>query len=217
MSIAPEDLRLYLVTDRRFSGAPLEQLVAQAIAGGVTMVQFREKEGAIAERIELAARVQAVCRQNKIPFIVNDRLDIALALGADGVHLGREDMPVGIARRLLGSHMAIGATVNTVEEAQDACRDGADYLGVGAVYPTGTKADHNRVIGLDGISRIAGAVDVPVVAISGINENNAREVAATGVAGVAVVSAILGADDIHLAAEGLKSQVLGGCSVDGER
>lgn len=217
MPITPEDLRLYLVTDRRFSGAPLEQQVAQAIAGGVTIVQFREKEGSVADRIDLAARVQAVCLENKIPFIINDRLDIALALDADGVHLGRGDMPLAIARRLLGSHMVIGATVNSVEEARAACRDGADYLGVGAVYPTETKADHNRVIGLDGISRIAGAVDVPVVAISGINENNAREVAATGVAGVAVVSAILGADDIRLAAEGLKFQVLGGCSVDGER
>jgi thiamine-phosphate pyrophosphorylase len=200
-----QDLLLYLCTDRLLAkGRPITEAVEAAIAGGVTMVQIREKEAETREFYEIALEVQAVTRRRGIPLVVNDRIDIALAIGADGLHLGQTDMPLEAARRLVGNRMFIGISAGTVEEALDAERGGADYLGVGAVYPTGSKADAGAAIGLGRIREIRAAVKLPFVAIGGIGPANAAEVIAAGADGAAVISAILSRPDIREAAAALK-------------
>jgi thiamine-phosphate pyrophosphorylase len=199
------DLLLYLCTDRALAlGRPLAEAVEAAIAGGVTMVQLREKHASTGEFYRIALEVQAVTRRRHIPLVINDRLDIALAVGAEGVHLGQTDLPLTAARRLAGKAMFIGLSASTVEEALAAEQDGADYLGVGAVYPTGTKADTGEAIGLEGLAAVRAAVKIPVVGIGGVNAGNAAAVAATGAAGIAVISGILSQPDIEAAARKLR-------------
>jgi thiamine-phosphate pyrophosphorylase len=209
------DLLLYLCTDRILSkGRPIAEAVEAAIAGGVTMVQIREKEAETRDFYELALAVQAVTRRHKIPLVVNDRVDIALAIGADGLHLGQTDMPLAVARRLVGTGMFIGVSAGTAAEAAAAEKEGADYLGVGAVYPTGSKADAGDAIGLGRVREIRAAVKLPFVAIGGIGAANAAQVLAAGADGVAVISAILSQPDIRAAAEKLKAVITGRqCSV----
>jgi thiamine-phosphate pyrophosphorylase len=204
-----KDLLLYLCTDRILSkGRPITEAVEAAIAGGVTMVQIREKQAETREFFTIALEVQAVTRRHKIPLVVNDRVDIALAIGAEGLHLGQSDIPIAVARRLVGKNMFIGVSTGTVEEAAAAEKDGADYLGVGAVFPTGSKADAGEAIGLKGLAEIRGAVKIPLVAIGGIGEANAADVIRAGADGVAVISAILSRPDIRAAAEKLKAVIL---------
>lgn len=187
---------LYAITDRRLSrGRSSAAVMEQAILGGVTLVQLREKEAGGREFLEEAEALLKVTRRFGIPLIINDRLDIALAVGAEGVHVGQEDVPCRVARRLLGPDKIIGVSASNIEEARQAEADGADYLGVGAVFPTGTKADAGEAIGLAALKAIRAAVRIPVVAIGGINAQNAAAVAATGVDGLAVVSAIVAAPD----------------------
>ena len=199
------DFTLYLVTDRRWLGKKtLWDSVEEAICGGVTVVQLREKEITSKEYFELAQRVKEVTDRHGIPLIINDRIDIALAIDADGVHLGPEDLPVPIARKLLGDGKIIGSSAASVEEALLFQAQGADYLGVGAVFPTATKRGTEKV-SLDDLRGIKAAVHIPVVAIGGIKAENAKPVMETGVDGVAVVSAIMDQEDIREAARQLLS------------
>ena len=203
------DFTLYLVTDRRWLGErTLWDGVEEAIRGGATLVQLREKEISSKEYLELAQRVKEVTDRHDIPLIINDRIDIALAIDADGVHLGPEDLPVPIARKLLGDDKIIGSSAASVDEALLFQAQGADYLGVGAVFPTATKRGTEKV-GLEDLRGIKSAVHIPVVAIGGINAENAKPVMETGVDGVAVVSAIMNQTDIREAARQLLSLLRG--------
>ncbi len=203
------NLTLYLVTDRRWLGEKtLWDGVEEAIRGGVTLVQLREKEIPSREYFELAQRVKEVTDRHDIPLIINNRIDIALAIDAHGVHLGPEDLPVPIARKLLGNGKIIGSSAASVDEALLLQAQGADYLGVGAIFPTATKRGTEKV-GLEDLRGIKSAVHIPVVAIGGIKAENAKSVIETGVDGVAVVSAIMDQTDIREAARQLLSLLKG--------
>ena len=203
------DFTLYLVTDRRWLGErTLWDGVEEAIRGGATLVQLREKKISSKEYLELAQKVKTVTDRHDIPLIINDRIDIALAVDADGVHLGPEDLPVPIARKLLGGGKIIGSSAASVDEALLFQAQGADYLGVGAVFPTATKRGTEKV-GLEDLRGIKSAVHIPVVAIGGIKAENAKPVMETGVDGVAVVSAIMDQTDIREAARRLSSLLKG--------
>ncbi len=201
------DYSLYLVSDRGLLGErDLCQSIAAAIQGGVTLVQLREKDRTSREFFDLAVRVKAVTDGMNVPLIINDRLDIALAVDAAGLHIGQEDLPAAIARRLLGPGKILGVSAATVDEALVAEADGADYLGIGAVFPTGTKRDACEV-GLAGLRAVVQRVQLPVVAIGGIDERNLPAVLEQRVAGVAVVSAILGRPAITAAARQLDAVI----------
>lgn len=188
---------LYAVTDRAWSGErTLYEQVEAALKGGVTCVQLREKELDEAAFLQEAKDICALCRRYHVPFIVNDNVDIAVECGADGIHVGQEDMAAGEVRRRVGDAMILGVSVHTVEEARQAVRDGADYLGLGAVFPTSTKTDADQMTS-ETLRDICSAVDVPIVAIGGINRGNLLSLAGSGVDGVALVSAIFSAEDIE--------------------
>ena len=191
------NLRLYLVTDEYClpPGRNLFDALEEALQAGVTLVQYREKNGPGKGMLEKARKLIALCHKYNVPLLVNDRLDIALLSGADGVHLGQDDIPVAEARRLAGENFLIGATAHNVEEALAAEAAGADYLGCGAVFATKTKKD-TVPLGLDGLRAIIKAVHIPVVGIAGVTLQNYKQVLSTGANGAAVISAILGADDI---------------------
>lgn len=197
MKCNKKHMLLYAVTDRAWVGKQsLYQQVEAALKGGVTCVQLREKELDEARFLQEARDICALCHQYKVPFIVNDNVDIAIACSADGVHVGQEDMEAGKVRRRVGDAMILGVSAHTVEEARQAVRDGADYLGVGAVFPTNTKTDAGQMSN-ETLRAICGAVNVPIVAIGGINQNNIGKLAGSGVGGVALVSAIFSAKDIE--------------------
>ncbi|MEW6547253.1 MAG: thiamine phosphate synthase [Bacillota bacterium] len=205
------DLSLYLVTDRQLArGRPLEEVVRAAIAGGVTAIQLREKDVTTRDYVALAQALRAITREAGVIFIVNDRLDVALAADADGVHVGQDDMPAALARRLLGPDKILGVTAANEAQARQAQADGADYLGCNAVFATPTKTDTGPPLGLDGLRRLVASVSIPVVAIGGINADNASGVMACGVAGIAVVSAIMAAPDVTAAARELRAIVSAG-------
>ncbi|MDW8801892.1 thiamine phosphate synthase [Clostridium sp. A1-XYC3] len=199
------DYSLYLITDRSFlKGRSLKTVVEDSILGGVTMVQVREKNISTREFFKVALEVKEVTDHYKIPLIINDRIDIAQAINADGVHLGQDDMPLKIARKILGKNRIIGISAGTLEEALEAERDGADYLGIGAIFYTGTKKDIDVPLGIETLKDIYQNINIPAVAIGGINESNFREVLATGVNGISIISAVLGKEDIKAAARSLK-------------
>lgn len=203
------DLTVYAVTDSAWlDGRALEDVVAQAIAGGATFVQLREKRCSHEQRCALARRVLAVCRAAGVPFVVDDDVECACEVGADGVHVGQSDTACTAARALLGPDAIVGVSVQTVEQARLAAEAGADYLGVGAVFSTGTKADA-VLVGVAGLADICASSDLPVVAIGGITAENAGSLADTGASGVAVVSAIFASDDPAQAARELKAAVDG--------
>ena len=206
MKLSPSDLRLYAVTDRRAlpAGVTLAQAVEAALVGGVTCLQLREKEASAGEILTLARTLLPLCRARRVPLLINDRVDIALAAGADGVHLGQDDLPLPEARALLGPDRILGATAHTVEEALRAQAEGADYLGVGAMFPTGTKTD-TVPTSADTLKAICAAVSIPVVAIGGVNAENLPTLAGTGIAGAAVVSAIFSQSDLTAAARALRT------------
>lgn len=202
--IKPEQLRLYAVTDRRWLGEQtLAEAVEAAILGGVTCVQIREKTLEYDDFLLEAKKVAAVCRKYRVPFLVNDNVSVAAACGADGVHLGQSDLEISAARALLGPDKIIGATAKTVSQAIAAQAAGADYLGVGAVYATGTKTD-TRQITHETLREICSAAEIPAVAIGGITAENASALSGSGIAGIAVVSAIFAQKDIQSAAEQLR-------------
>lgn len=210
MMLNRADYQLYLVTDRNcLQQQTLEQAVEQAILGGVTLVQLREKAIASKEFYERALRIKAICHHYNVPLLINDRVDIALAVEADGVHIGQSDLPCGVVRQILGKDKIIGVSARTAQQAIQAQADGADYLGVGAMFATSTKQDAQTVT-IASLTQIRQAVTLPIVAIGGINHTTlpalqqALQAADTSIDGVAVVSAILGQKDVKLASEQLK-------------
>lgn len=201
-----EDLLLYAVTDRYWlHGETLVSQVERAIRGGATFVQLREKKLDEAAFLEEALAIQALCRKYGVPFVINDNVELARKIGADGVHVGQSDMEALSARETLGPGKIIGVSAQTVEQAVLAERHGADYLGVGAVFPTGSKDDAEEV-SYETLSAICRAVSIPVIAIGGITRNNVTELADSGICGIAVISAIFGKPDIEAAARDLKRQ-----------
>ena len=207
MNFDKNSLRLYAVTDRAWVGRQtLCQQVEAALQGGVTCVQLREKHLDRDAFLAEAKQICALCRRYGVPFIVNDDLDVALACGADGVHVGQSDMEAGRVREKLGPDKIIGVSARTVEEALLAQERGADYLGVGAVFHTSSKADAADV-GFQSLREICRAVDIPVIAIGGITRENVTELAGSGICGVAVISAIFASPDRRKAAEELKAAV----------
>lgn len=204
MHVNPKSLRLYAVTDRAWTDGTegLLRQVADAIDGGATMVQLREKHLDDAAFLEEAKAFVALCREKGAISIINDRVDIALESGADGVHVGQEDLAVGRARQLLGADKIVGVSAHNVEEALAAQAAGADYLGVGAAFVTGTKTDA-KPISRDTIRTVTAAVEIPAVAIGGISRENVTELTGCGLAGVAVVSALFAQADVKAAAQEL--------------
>ncbi|WP_144797431.1 thiamine phosphate synthase [Halorubrum depositum] len=206
----PTEWRTYLVTQAsRSAGRDTEAVVEAALAGGVDAVQLREKDVPDAERYEVGKRLRGLTADAGVPLIVNDRIDVAAAIDADGVHLGQSDLPVAVAREQLGTEAIVGVSASTVEQARTAADAGADYLGVGAVYGTRTKdvPDAKDGIGTERVREVAAAVDLPVIGIGGIDADNAGVVAAAGAAGVAVVSAITAAEDPEAATAAIREAV----------
>ncbi len=204
MKCDKKHMLLYAVTDRAWTEEKtLYQQVEEALRGGVTCVQLREKKMDYEEFLQEAKEIHALCLQYGVPFIVNDNVEVAVACGAEGIHVGQEDMSAGDVRRRVGDGMILGVSVHTVEEARKAVRNGADYLGLGAVFPTRTKDDVDQMPG-ETLRAICEAVDVPIVAIGGINRGNIGKLAGSGVDGVALVSAIFSAVDIENTCRELK-------------
>lgn len=204
MKCDKKDLLLYGVTDRSWLGErTLYSAVEQSILGGVTMVQLREKDLEKEEFQKEARQIQELCKKHQVPFLINDNVELAVEIEADGVHVGQHDMEAGEVRRKIGPDKILGVSAQTVEQALKAQAAGADYLGVGAVFPTGTKDDADAV-SLDTLKAICQAMDIPVVAIGGIKESNILSLKGSGICGVAVVSAIYAKEDPQAAAAGLR-------------
>lgn len=196
---------VYLITDdTKLDFESLYQKVESALQGGVGLLQLREKTSSSRTFYEHALAMKGLCQQYHVPLIINDRVDIALAVDADGVHLGQNDLPLSVARRVLGPHKIIGISARTTADAVKAEKGGADYLGVGAVFPTSTKEDA-QPISKEIFSAIQSTVTIPIVAIGGITLENASAIVERGVAGIAVVSAILHQKDSKMAAQTLKN------------
>ncbi|WP_281185110.1 thiamine phosphate synthase [Trichlorobacter lovleyi] len=201
-------LLLHLVTDRSLSQRrSLVEVVAEAVAGGITCVQLREKSCSTREFLDEALALKALLQPLRVPLIINDRVDIAQAVAADGVHLGQTDMPISHARRLLGQNCLIGISAESVADAIEAEQQGADYIGISPVFSTPTKTDTAPALGLDGIRQIRELVRIPLVGIGGISAANAQQVLAAGADGVAVVSAIMAAESPRLAAEAIRGEL----------
>lgn len=190
------DYSVYLVTDAGFlHGRDFAECIEAALQGGVTLLQYRDKDADSHTMFERALLLKKLCAAYKVPLLINDRLDIAQAVQADGVHLGQSDLPVAVARKILGKQAVIGASAHNAAEAKQAIADGADYLGCGAVFGTTTKNDAGY-LGLAGLQAIRQAVTVPIVGIGGVNCGNFEQVLQTGAQGAAIISGILAADDI---------------------
>ena len=206
MKCDKKDLLLYAVTDRRWlNGKRLVDQVEEAIQGGVTFVQIREKDLDPEKFLEEAEELKALCEKYKVPFVINDNVEIAAEIGADGVHVGQSDMEAGDVRAKLGPDKIIGVSAQTVEQAVMAEKHGADYLGVGAVFPTSSKDDAQEV-DYETLKAICQAVQIPVIAIGGINAQNVERLKGSGICGVAVISAIFAQEDIKEAAKELKNR-----------
>ncbi len=206
MKVSKESLLLYAITDRSWlRGRTLRSQVEEALDGGATFLQLREKNLDDAHFLEEARELQALCREHGVPFIVNDNVDVALAMGADGIHVGQHDMEAGDVRKLLGPDKILGVSAQTVDQAILAEQRGADYLGVGAVFPTGSKDDADDV-SFEELKAICEAVSIPVVAIGGISLKNVKELAGSGICGIAVISAIFAQNDIKMAAQQLRKE-----------
>jgi thiamine-phosphate pyrophosphorylase len=203
------DYTLYLVTDSALSlGRSNLEVIRAAVEGGVTVVQLREKSATTKHFYAEGLKIRDFLRMKRIPLIINDRIDVALALHADGVHLGQEDMPVNIARMILGPNKIIGASVFTSDQAMAAESEGADYLGLSPIFVTETKPELIKQIGLEGIPPIKRSVRIPVVGIGSMSQANAYEVVRAGLDGVAVVSAICSQEDPKAAAAAIKAEVV---------
>ena len=202
--LTKDQLLLYAVTDSHWlNGRTLHSVVKESLEGGVTFVQLREKQLDEAHFMEEAKDLQVLCKEYNVPFIINDNVDIALAMDADGVHVGQSDMEAGDVRAKLGPDKIIGVSAQTVEQAILAEKHGADYLGVGAVFPTGSKDDATEV-SHETLKAICEAVSIPVIAIGGITQENVSTLAGSGICGIAVISAIYAQPDIRKAAQDLK-------------
>lgn len=200
------DLRLYLVTDPGLAAARgVVRTVELALAAGVSVVQLRDKQAGGATLLAQARELRTLCHAHAVPLLVNDRVDVALAAGADGVHLGQDDLPAAEARKLLGPSAIIGVSVRTPSDVARAVAAGASYVAANGIWATGTKTDFGEPLGLAGLAALVAASRLPVVAIGGIGAHNARQVAAAGAAGIAVVSAIMTAGDPAAACHALRS------------
>ena len=200
---AQPDYSIYLVTDDGcLQGRALIDCVCEALEGGVTLVQYRAKTASSAEMYAEALQLKALCDSFNVPLIINDRLDIAMAVGAAGVHLGQDDLPCAAARRILGEDYIIGVSAHNPAEARAALQSGADYLGCGAVFGTATKADVKK-LGTDGLAAICREKGLPIVGIGGVTADNYREVRAAGADGAAIVSGILAQPDIRATVEAI--------------
>lgn len=207
MNCKKENMLLYAVTDRHWlSGRTLREVVKESLDGGVTMVQLREKSLTEEEFLAEAVKIRELCHEYGVPLIINDNVDIALAADADGVHVGQSDMEAGAVRAKLGPGKIIGVSARTVEQAILAEKNGADYLGVGAVFPTGSKSDA-KPLPHETLKSICEAVSIPAVAIGGITRENVGELKGSGISGVAVISGIYGQPDVAKAACELKNAV----------
>ncbi len=203
------DYSLYLVTDRGLSqGRSTLEIVQAAVAGGVSCVQLREKHCSTREFLNEAHSLQEFLHSKRIPLIINDRVDVALAIGADGIHLGQNDMPIGDARKLLGKEIIIGISAESVDDAVSAEAEGADYVGISPVFSTTTKKDIAPPLGLEGIREIRRKVQLPLVAIGGIHRDNAAKVLQAGADGIAVVSAIVSARCPTTSAKDLRGKIV---------
>lgn len=203
MKLNKNNLLLYAITDRTWLGDnTLPQVVEEAILGGATFIQLREKNLSYDEFLKAAIEVKSVTDKYSVPFVINDNVDIAVKVGADGAHIGQGDEEIRIAREKLGPNKILGISAGTLEEAIKAEKNGADYLGVGAVFNTSTKLDA-RTVSFEALKEICEAVKIPVVAIGGISKDNVLELKKTGISGISVVSAIFAQDDIKTAAEEL--------------
>lgn len=198
----------FIADSEALAGKDTLSLIQEAVKGGVTFIQLRGKKWKTCEFLEIGLKTSEFLNKKNIPLIINDRVDIALACDACGVHLGQEDLPLPCARKVLGKKKVIGISANNIEEALQAERGSADYLGVGPIFPTPSKQDLKPFLGLEGLRRIKEKTKIPVVAIGGINLNNAREVIEAGADGVAVISVLSGAKDIRQAAVELKALIL---------
>ena len=204
MSMKDIDYSLYLVTDHRNkTDEEFLNIIEEAIKGGTSIVQLREKTASTKDFYQLALKVKEITTRYDVPLLINDRIDIALAVDSEGVHLGQDDMPADIARKIIGDDKILGVSASTVEEAIKAQIDGADYIGSGAVFPTATKDDADSV-SKEELKSIVDSIDIPVVAIGGITIENASELKDTGIAGFSVVSAIMSADDPKEASQKLR-------------
>ncbi|PTL35444.1 thiamine phosphate synthase [Candidatus Methylomirabilis limnetica] len=192
--------RLCVITDRELRpGLSHVDIAAQAVEGGASMIQLRDKTAGPRQLLQEARQIAKLCRERRVCFIVNDRLDLALAVDADGVHLGQDDLPPGNARALLGASKIMGVSTHSLEQALRAAEQGADYLGIGPIFATATKATGYEPVGCDTIRQLRARIDIPIVAIGGIRLSNVGEVIQSGAAGVAVISEIVGVDDITAA------------------
>lgn len=197
------DYSLYLCTDRGLmSSATIEEAVEQAILGGTGVIQLREKDMDAGDFVRMAESVKQITEKYQVPLIINDRIDVALAVGADGVHVGQRDIPAKMVREMIGPDMLLGVSATTVEEAVQAVADGADYLGVGAMFATNTK-DDAKIVTIEELKRIREAVSVPIVVIGGINMQTLEQFKGYGIDGLAVVSAVMAAQDVKQAAKDL--------------
>jgi thiamine-phosphate pyrophosphorylase len=203
------DWTLCLVADAESAGdRDLIDIIRRAVSGGVTLVQLRAKKLSASAFLELGLKAASILRKNRIPLLINDRPDIAQACGAAGVHLGQEDLPIAAARQLLGKDKIIGLSVSSLKEARKAEKEGADYVGLGPVFPTPTKDTPLTPLGLRSVRDICARLSIPVLAIGGITQDNAAEVIQAGADGIAVVSAIMSAGNIAKVTHELKSAVL---------
>jgi thiamine-phosphate pyrophosphorylase len=199
------DYSLYLVTDRDMIGSrSLSDMILAAVRGGVSIVQLREKKCSTREYVELAITLKSLLADSGVPLIINDRIDVVMASGADGVHVGQSDMPYPVARKILGPGAIIGLTIESEEQALAAEQLDADYLGVSTIFPTPTKTDTEFVWGVEGLKKLRAISRHQLVAIGGLNTSNAAEIISTGADGVAVVSAICGAEDPESSARELR-------------
>lgn len=206
MNFTKEQLNLYLVTDRHWlANRSLEDDVEKAILGGVTMVQLREKNIDNDSFIELAKKVKQVCNKYKVPFIINDNLEVALAVDSDGIHIGQDDLPASLVRQKIGPNKILGVSAHNLDEAIAAKKAGATYLGAGAMFSTTTK-DNTTNLSIEQLQTITKNVDIPVVAIGGINYDNCLSLKNCNLAGIAVVSAIMAATNISEATSNLKKR-----------
>lgn len=202
------DWRLCLIADAEKMGKKdIISAILEAVEGGVSLVQLRAKKLRTREFLEMSLKISEILKEKNIPFIINDRVDIALSCEADGIHLGQQDLSLLYARKIMGKNRLIGVSINTVNEAIEAEQGGADYLGVGPVFFTPTKEDLRPFLGIEGLREIRKIVRIPILAIGGINAENARKIIETGVDGVAVVSAILSSENIKKAARELAQAV----------
>ena len=196
------DLSLYLVTDKSDDVEKFLKTIEEAIKGGVSVVQIREKTADTLDFYNLALKVKEITKKHDVPLIINDRVDVALAVDAEGVHVGQSDMPCDVTRALVGPDKIVGVSAATIEEARKAESDGADYIGAGAVFPTATKDDAPKITKKD-LKEIVESISIPVVAIGGITLNNAHELNDTGIAGLSVVSAIMSSENPKKSSEEL--------------